>query len=81
MSPCFFLGTTALVVGLLASSAASAQPRDDIDLTGFGWRVAPDPGWSDRHRYRCWVWDGYRWVNMCYRGRAYVTPPWMRFHR
>jgi len=76
MTRCFVLGAAALVAGLLLSNAASAHPRD---IRSFP--LASDPGWGYRHPNRCLVWDGYRWLNMCYRGRAYFSPAWVRFHR
>jgi hypothetical protein len=84
MTKCSLLGA-ALIFGLLVSNAAPAQARDDTGLTGWrpwwDWPLA----WNFRppyhHPNRCLVWDGYQWVNLCYRGRRYFSPTWMRFHR
>jgi len=86
MKRCFVLGAQALMVALLMSNAALAQPRGDIGVSGFAWRpwwswpLTSDPGWG-YHPNRCMVWDGYRWLNMCYRSRSFYSPAWARFHR
>ena len=65
------LGTAALLVSLLISDLAWA-----------------DGGWSQRrgspvvsNSYGCLAWDGYQWLNMCYRSRAFIFPAWARFLR
>jgi len=71
------LGTAALVAFLM-SNVASAQPRgDNGSLTWrpwWGWPMASSP-------QGCLAWDGYRWLNMCYRSRTFVHPAWARFQR
>ena len=85
MTRCFVLGAAALMLALLTSNAAPAQPRDDI--SGFGWRpwwfwpLASAPCWGYYCPNNCMVWDGYRWLNMCYRRPPFVRPAWARFHR
>jgi hypothetical protein len=60
-------GAAALMLALLISNAATAQPW------GPGWGYYQPPN-------RCMVWDGYRWLNMCWRSRTFVSPAWTRFH-
>jgi hypothetical protein len=61
-------GAAALMLALLISNAATAQPSD--------------PGWGYyQHPSRCTAWDGYRWLNMCWRSRTFVHPTWARFQR
>jgi hypothetical protein len=56
-----------LTLGLIWNAGA-AQPSD--------------PGWSYYHHLsRCTAWDGYRWLNMCWRSRTFVHPAWARFLR
>jgi hypothetical protein len=67
-----FLGAAAVMLALLMSNAAAAQTRDDIAgsaSTRYAWSYQ-----------RCMVWDGYRWLNMCWRSRTFVRPAWTRFH-
>ena len=71
-------GAATLILALLMSNPAGAQPRNDIAASGFAWY----PPWSYyQHPDRCMVWDGYQWLNMCWRSRTFVRPPWARFHR
>jgi len=63
-----FLGATALMLALLTSNAAVAQTRNDV------------PRWGYPQLNRCMVWDGYQWLNMCWRARTFVSPEWTRFH-
>jgi hypothetical protein len=71
-------GAAALTLALLMSNAAAAQTRNDIATGGFAW----DPWWGYYQPPNpCMAWDGYRWLNMCWRSRTFVTPPWARFHR
>ena len=73
-----FFGAAALMLALLMSNAAAAQVRNGTAATVFAWY----PGWGyDRHPNRCMVWDGYQWLNMCWRSRTFVSPAWTRFHR
>jgi hypothetical protein len=66
----------ALILALLMSNVAAA--RNGITVSGF----ASYPWWGyDQHPNRCMVWDGYRWLNMCWRARTFVSPAWTRFHR
>ena len=73
-----FFGPAALMLALLMSNAAAAQTRNDFApgvFAGYPWLgyyQHPDP---------CMVWDGYRWLNMCWRSRKFVFPAWARFHR
>ena len=71
-------GAAALMLALLISNAAAAQTRNDIAPRAFAsypwWGFYQDPN-------RCMVWDGYRWLNMCWRSRTFVSPAWTRFHR
>src|SRR5215467_4627914 len=77
MTPRFF-AAAALMLALLMSNAAAAQTRNDIAAGGFAW----NPWWGYyQHPNPCMAWDGYRWLNMCWRSRTFVTPPWSRFHR
>ena len=64
-----FLSAAALMLALLMSNAAAAQ----------AWNVAT--GWGYQPLNRCIAWDGYQWLNMCWRSRTFVTPSWARFHR
>jgi len=61
------LSAAALMLVLLMSNAAAAQT----------WNVAPWRGY--RQPDRCMAWDGYQWLNMCWRPRTFITPPWSRF--
>jgi hypothetical protein len=70
-----FLGAAALMLGLLMSNAATAQPRNDI--AAYAWV----PWGYYQHPNRCMVWDGYQWLNMCWRSRTFVHPAWSRFRR
>ena len=73
-----FFGATALVLALLMSNAAAAQTWNDIapvSSRGYPWwGYYQDPN-------RCMVWDGYQWLNMCWRSRTFVRPAWARFQR
>ena len=71
-------GAAALMLALLISNAAAAQPRNDIAANAFAWHP-----WSGyyQHADRCMIWDGYRWLNMCWRSRTFVHPAWARFQR
>jgi hypothetical protein len=68
-----FFGPAALMLVLLMSNAAAAQT----------WNNIPPASWwgYDQHPNRCMVWDGYQWLNMCWRSRTFVRPAWTRFHR
>lgn len=67
----------ALMLAQLMSSAANAQTRNDIAASVFAWV----PSWRYYQRpNRCMVWDGYQWLNMCWRSRTFVSPAWTRFH-
>lgn len=70
-----FLSATALTSILLMSNAAAAQPRNDMAASAF----ARFPGWGYQHPNRCMVWDGYQWLDMCWRTRTFFTPAWARF--
>jgi hypothetical protein len=70
------LGAAALMLVLLASNAATAQTRYDFAPTVF----TPWLGYYP-HPNRCMVWDGYQWLNMCWRSRTFVHPAWSRFQR
>ena len=73
-----FFGATALTLALLMSNAAAAQARNDNAANAFAWY----PWWGyNQHPNRCMVWDGYQWLNMCWRSRTFVFPPWARFRR
>jgi hypothetical protein len=71
-------GAAALMLALLMSNAAAAQTRDDIAA-----RVLTRYPWWDyyQHPNPCMAWDGYRWLNMCWRSRTFVFPAWARFQR
>jgi hypothetical protein len=73
-----FFGAAALMLALLMSNAAAAHMRDDIAV-----RVSASYPWWGYYQQLspCMVWDGYRWLNMCWRSRAFVSPPWARFQR
>jgi hypothetical protein len=73
-----FFGAAALMLALLMSNAAAAQTRTDIAASAFAWYP-----WSGyyQHPNPCMVWDGYQWLNMCWRPRTFVRPAWGRFHR
>jgi hypothetical protein len=76
-----FFGAAALMVAVLMSDAAPAQPPYDRRPL-WSWPLTSDPGWSYyQHPNTCMVWDGYRWLNMCWRSRTFVYPAWARFHR
>jgi hypothetical protein len=65
--------TAALMLALLMSNAATAQPRNNIAwYPWLGHYQHPNP---------CMVWDGYQWLNMCWRSRSFVFPAWARFRR
>jgi hypothetical protein len=72
------LRAAVLLVAFLMSNMVSAQPRGDVgDLVWhprWGWPTASSP-------HRCLAWDGYQWLNMCYRSRTFVHPAWARFQR
>jgi hypothetical protein len=69
-------GAAALILTLLMSNAAAA--RNGIAAGGFAWY----PWWGYyQHPNPCVVWDGYRWLNMCWRSRTFVSPAWTRFQR
>ena len=70
------LAATALMLTVLMSSAV-AQTRNDIAANVF----AGHPWWGYQHPNRCMVWDGYQWLNMCWRSRSIVRPAWTLFHR
>jgi hypothetical protein len=73
-----FFGAAAVMLALLTSNAAPAQTRNDIapeSSPGYPWWGYYQP------LNRCMVWDGYQWLNMCWRSRTIVRPPWARFHR
>jgi hypothetical protein len=71
-------GAAALMLALLMSNAAAAQTWSGftpVSSRGYPW-------WGyDQHPNPCMIWDGYRWLNMCWRPRLSVLPPWARFHR
>ena len=70
-----FSSAAALMLGLLMSSAVAAETPNS---RAFAWY----PSWGYyQHPNPCIVWDGYRWLNMCWRSRTFVRPPWTRFHR
>jgi len=73
-----FFGAATLMLALLMSNAAAAQMRNDIvpvSSRGYPWwGYYQDPN-------HCMVWDGYQWLNMCWRSRTFVRPAWARFHR
>jgi hypothetical protein len=74
----WFFGAAALMLAVLMSNAAAAQTRNDI--APVSWRGYP--GWGyDQHPNRCMVWDGYQWLNMCWRSRTFVRPAWAGFYR
>ena len=64
-----FLSTAGVMLALLMSNAAAAQTRNN------------GPWWGYQQPNRCMVWDGYQWLNMCWRSQTFVRPPWARFHR
>jgi hypothetical protein len=66
-------GAAALMLALLMSNVAGAQTWNNI-TSGYPW-------WGDQQSNRCMVWDGYQWLNMCWRARTFVRPAWTRFHR
>jgi hypothetical protein len=71
-------GAAALILALLISNVAAAQVRSDNAASAFGWY----PGWDYyQNPNPCMAWDGYRWLNMCWRSRLIVSPAWTRFHR
>jgi hypothetical protein len=66
-------GAAALILALLMSNAAAAQTWSNMtSISSRGWGYDPS---------RCIVWDGYQYLNMCWRPRLVVTPPWARFLR
>jgi hypothetical protein len=70
-----FLSAAAVMLALLMSNAAAAQTQNDIAWSAF----ARHP-WGYPRPNRCMAWDGYQWLNMCWRSRAFVSPAWARFH-
>lgn len=71
-----FFGAAALMLALLMSNAATAQTRDaPVPSSGHPWWSYYQPP------NRCMVWDGYQWLNMCWRSRTFVRPAWARFNR
>jgi hypothetical protein len=71
-------GAAALMLALFISNGAAAQSRNNIAANGF----ARYPEWDYYQQAdRCIVWDGYRWLNMCWRSRTFVYPAWARFRR
>lgn len=71
-------GAAALMLALLISNAAAAQSRNDIAASSFAWY---SPWGYYQHPNHCIVWDGYRWLNLCWRSRTFVSPGWARFRR
>jgi hypothetical protein len=69
------LGAAAVTLALLMSNAAAAQSWNDIP--GIASARAP---WGYQRPNRCMAWDGYQWLNMCWRSRTFVSPAWTRFH-
>ena len=70
------LAATALMLTVLMSSAV-AQTRNDVP-GAFAWY----PWWGyGQHPNPCMVWDGYQWLNMCWRSQTFVRPAWTRFRR
>ena len=69
-----FFGAAILTLALLMSNAAAAQTRNSIVASASAWV----PWWG--YHNRCMVWDGYQWVNLCWRSRSFVQPAWTRFH-
>jgi hypothetical protein len=69
-------GAALLMSALVLSNAATAQ-QNYIVAGGFGWY----PWGYYQHPNHCVVGDGYRWLNMCWRSRTFVSPPWTRFRR
>lgn len=69
-------GAATLMLALLMSNAAGAEPRNTAAGSAFAWHRGhyqyPNP---------CIVWDGYQWLNMCWRSRAFAFPAWAHFHR
>jgi hypothetical protein len=72
-------GAAALILALLMSNAAAAQARNDTAASAFAWY--PWWGYYYQQPNPCMVWDGYQWLNMCWRSRTFVRPPWARFRR
>jgi len=71
-------GAAALMLSLLISNAAAAQTRSDVAAGAFAWY----PWWGYYQQPSgCMAWDGYRWLNMCWRSRTFVSPPWSRLRR
>jgi hypothetical protein len=60
-------GAAALMLALICN-ASTAQSSN------FGWGYYQHPN-------RCMVWDGYQWLNMCWRPRAFAYPAWARLQR
>jgi hypothetical protein len=73
-----FLSVLAVMLALLMSNAATAQARNDVAASVFAW--VPSRG-HYQYLKRCVVWDGYQWLNMCWRSRTFVRPAWARFQR
>jgi hypothetical protein len=73
-----FFGAAILTLALLMSNAAAAQTRNHSAAGAFAWYP-----WLGYHQHpnRCMAWDGYQWLNMCWRSRTFVSPAWARFHR
>ena len=57
----------ALTLALLMSNAAEAKSK-----WHRGYYQYPN---------QCIVFDGYQWLNMCWRSRAFDFPAWARFQR
>jgi hypothetical protein len=62
-----YLSAAALMLVLLMSNAVAAQTRNNAL-----W-------WDYQQLNRCMAWDGYQWLNMCWRPRTFVGPAWTRF--
>jgi hypothetical protein len=72
-----FLSAVAVMLIMVMSNAAAAQTRSDIAANAFAWY----PSWSYQPPNRCIVWDGYQWVDLCWRPRAFFRPAWSLFRR
>jgi hypothetical protein len=71
------LSAPAVMLAMLMSNAAAAQTQNDIAASAF----ARYPSWGYQFPNQCMVWDGYQWVDMCWRPRAFFQPAWSRFRR
>jgi hypothetical protein len=76
----------AMTLALATSNAVRAQPRNVVGVNDFAWDqwvIWPLP--SDpvgiHYYYGCAAWDGYRWLNMCYRSPKFVRPAYAQLHR